>query len=317
MPATVTFSLEIELGWGVVQYNKLDALSPRRRAETRSLERLLDLCDNLGIPISFNIVGHLLLDGPLTSYDGGHKDGWFDQILKTNPEDDPEFYAPDLIEKIQTASVDHEVCTHTFTHVECANVSRDTLRWELDKVIETHDNFGLDRPVSMVPPRHSPPPRDILEEYKIGIVRSSQAQSSKLSQLTNQIQLGKDILTGKQPIVSPELSNGVVETYCTRYSSLTAPFLPSGQLDPHPVFKSIPVAIRRWLHRRHLKSALSTAIDQQSYLHLWSHLWETANEIQWQQIEVFLRLVADERNRGYIQIQRMDELNEIIRNKKA
>jgi hypothetical protein len=61
MTGTITLSLEIELGWGLAQFNKLDTLSDDRRQETDHLRRLLTLCDELSVPITFDIVGHLLL----------------------------------------------------------------------------------------------------------------------------------------------------------------------------------------------------------------------------------------------------------------
>lgn len=313
MTATVTFSMEIELGWGLVHYGKLDALSPRRRQETRSLERLLALCDELEIPITFNVVGHLLLDEPLADYDGGHHADWFDPIPKTSPEADPEFYAPDLVDRIESADVDHEICTHTFSHVECANVSHETLRWEFDTVFDTHKAYGLERPVSIVPPRHSPPPREILREYGIEIVRSPRSRAPNTSEASNRVQLGIDLLTGSQPITPPRLVEGVVETYCTRYPSLTAPFLRSGQQEPHAVFKSIPVSVRQWLHRRNLNETLSTAMNRDSHAHFWSHLWEIANDDQWPQIEAFLGNVARTRDESDVTVRTMSELNRTVR----
>ncbi|MXR19087.1 polysaccharide deacetylase family protein [Halobacterium bonnevillei] len=309
MPATVTFSVEIELGWGVVQYGKLDVLSPNREAETSALKRLLDLCDEIEVPITFNVVGHLLRDTPLKSYDSGHKAGWFDDVPKTGPEKAPRFYAPDLINDIRDASVNHEICTHTFTHVECANVSPETLRWEFDKVMKTHENFGLDQPISLIPPRHSPPPRKILREYDIEIVRSSRVRAPGYNEATNRLQLALDILTGTQPITSPRVVDDIVETYCTQFPSLTAPFLRSGQADPHPVFRAIPQTVRRRLHSRNLTDVLSTAIRQDSYIHIWSHLWETANGVQWPLIEKFLRHVSKLRATNQLSIRTMEELN--------
>lgn len=313
MPATVTFSIEIELGWGVVQYDKLDVLSPDRQAETAALERLLDLCDKLEIPITFNVVGHLLRDRPLESYDGGHEAGWFDNIPRTGPQEAPHFYAPDLIRRIRDASVDHEICTHTFTHVECANVAPEVLQWEFEKVLKTHGDFGLDRPVSLVPPRHSPPPREILREYGIEIVRSSRARAPGFEEPTNRIQLAWDILTGAQPIASPRVTEDVVETYCTRFPSLTAPFLQSGQQKPHPVFRTIPRFVRRRLHSRNLNRSLSAAIEQDSYIHIWSHLWETANDVQWSLVETALRQVSKIRANDQAHIKTMEELNHDVR----
>ena len=313
MTSTLTFSIEVELGWGVVQYDKLDVLSPDRQAETAALERLLNLCDELEIPISFNVVGHLLRDAPLDSYDGSHEAGWFDDIPKTGPQGAPHFYAPDLIRRIQDASVDHEICTHTFTHVECANVSPEVLHWEFGQVLDTHDDFGIQRPISLVPPRHSSPPREIIREHGIEIVRSPRARAPGFQASTNRMQLAWDILTGAQPVVSPQVIEGVAETYCTRFPSLTAPFLQSGQQSPHPTFRAIPQVVRRQLHSRNLNNSLSTAIEQDSYLHIWSHLWETANEIQWSLIRPFLQQVSRSQANDELYIKTMKQLNHELR----
>lgn len=313
MTATITFSIEVELGWGVVQFDKLDVLSPDRQAETDALVRILDHCDELEIPITFNVVGHLLREAPLSSYDGGHEDGWFDNIPLANPEEAPLFYAPDLAKRIRETDVDHEICTHTFTHVECAEVSPNTLRWEFDKAIETHEEFGLDQPTSLVPPRHSPPPRDILREVGIEIVRSPRSKAPGYQKATNRISLAHDILTGKQPIVAPRIVDGIAETYCTKYSSLTAPFLQSGRQLPHPIFRTMPRSVRQRLHSYHLHSTLSNTIQRDSYSHLWTHLWDTANDIQWPPIKGFLESVSSARDRGQIEVRTMEELNQQFR----
>lgn len=313
MSATVTFSIEVELGWGVIQYDNLDVLSQGRKAETEALERLLDLCDELRIPMTFNVVGHLLRDNPLVTYDASHENGWFDDIPKTGPENAPEFYAPGLVERIQESSVDHEICTHTFTHVECANVTNETLQWEFDKVLEAHEDFGLDRPVSLVPPRHSPPPRDILKEYGIEIVRSPRKRHPKSQEAPNRVRLAWEILTGNQPIKRPRMVDDIIETYCTSFPSLTAPFLQSGQRKPHPVFRVIPKIVRRRLHRHNLNKSLTAAIERDSNIHIWTHLWETANGVQWPLIRSFLRRISESKTKEQIQIKNMKELNSELR----
>ena len=313
MSATVTFSIEVELGWGVIQYDNLDVLSQGRKAETEALKRLLDLCDELRIPITFNVVGHLLRDSPLATYDGGHEDGWFDDIPKTSSKNAPEFYAPGLVKRIQESSVNHEICTHTFTHVECANVTNETLRWEFDRVLEAHEDFGLDRPVSLVPPRHSPPPRDLLKEYGIEIVRSSRKRHPESQEASNRVQLAREILIGDQPIKQPRMVDDVIETYCASFPSLTAPFLQSGQKKPHPVFRTLPITARRRLHRRNLNQSLTAAIKRDSNVHIWTHLWETANEIQWPLIKAFLQRVTEARTTDQIHIKNMGKLNSEFR----
>jgi hypothetical protein len=180
-------------------------------------------------------------------------------------------------------------------------------------VLEAHEDFGLDRPVSLVPPRHSPPPRNILKEYGIEIVRSSRKRHPELQEASNRVQLARDILTGDQPIKQPRMVDDVIETYCASFPSLTAPFLQSGQKKPHPVFRTVPTTVRRRLHMHNLDQSLTAAIEQESAVHIWTHLWETANEIQWPLIESFLRRVTEAINTDQIQIKNMEKLNSELR----
>jgi len=171
----------------------------------------------------------------------------------------------------------------------------------------------LDRPVSLVPPRHSPPPRNLLNEYGIEIVRSSRKRHPELQEASNRVQLVQEILTGNQPIKQPRMVNNVIETYCASFPSLTAPFLQSGQKEPHPVFRVLPITARRHLHKCNLNQSLTAAIELDSNIHVWTHLWETANEIQWPLIEAFLRRVTEARTTDQIQIKNMEGLNSELR----
>lgn len=117
MPGSAIFSVEVELGWGyhdLQRPNKYAALSENREAKTEPLERLLGLCHRLNIPITFDVVGHLLLDDCPGTHGGEYPADWFGADLGTDVESDPLLYAPDLVKMIEAAEVDHEICTHTF-----------------------------------------------------------------------------------------------------------------------------------------------------------------------------------------------------------
>lgn len=118
---------------------------------------------------------------------------------------------------------------------------------------------------------------------------------------------------GETPICPPRLVDGVVETYTTKYPTLTAPFLPAGQKEPHPVFKILPLSVRERLHTRNMNRALFTAIERESFVHMWTHLWETANDVQWPQLENFLRKVSTATDSGTLHIRTMKELNREVR----
>ncbi|MFB6201234.1 MAG: polysaccharide deacetylase [Halorhabdus sp.] len=311
--ATITLSLELELGWGLVHHGGLTALSSGRQRETETLSRLLSLCDDLAISVTFDVVGHLLLSAPLVDDDRPHPDGWFDSIPRTGPETDPEFYAPDLVEMIRSTDVDHEICTHTFSHVECGDVPRETLEWELDHVLAVHRECGLPAPTSFVPPRHSIPPYDLLRAYGFEVIRVPTYRAPDGPPPPTKRRRAFDIVTGSQPMQDPVLRDDLVESYVTERISLATPLLPSGQLPPHPAFRPIPISLRRRLHSRNLHRAVDLAIARESYVHLWSHLWDIANDYQWPQIADFLETLGRAQRTRELAVRRLSDVNQHVR----
>lgn len=310
MGATVTFSIELELGHGLVRYGSLDKLSDGRCEETAALERLLALCDDWGIELTFDVVGYLFRDERFDGTDTPHERGWFDPIPDADSDRAPLFYAPDLIDMIRIADASHEISTHTFSHVECATAASDVVDWELRTAAATHRSNGLDVPVSLVPPRHSRPPRDVLRDNGIDVVRVPQYRVPGARDPPTKLHRAYDVLSGTHPILEPQLRDGIVETYSTQHLSLGSMLLPMGQVAPHPAFRALPNVVRKRLHFRHLRSALDAAIERDSYVHFWSHLWDLANDVQFPQVERFLRYVG---TRDGVDIQTMAELNRTVR----
>lgn len=308
MPGRVTMSVEVELGWGYHDLGTTDPFSDGRVAETERLSALLDLCDRLDVQFTFDVVGALMLPSWPEDLDAPHEVGWFDGVPPTGSADDPLFFAPDLVQAIDDATVDHEIATHTFSHVLFDDLPRSVARWELERARRAHEEFGLDPPVSLVPPRHYRPQADVLRAEGIEIVRTpgylpAPSKSRKLDRL----------LLESQPPTPPRLVDGVVETYCTEYTSLTAASLPAGQLPVHPVFRPIPVDVRQHLHERYLEGAVDAAVEADSYTHLWCHLYDMANDRQWEPIRSFLQSLADRRDRGEVEVLTMAGLNEEVR----
>ena len=108
---TVVLSIDAELAWG---FHDL-ATPPRDRIDGARAGwlTLLDLLDTHRLPATWAVVGHLMLE----DCDGRHADHpapahWFPCG------DGPGWHAPDLIEAILEARVDHELASHTFSHVQ-------------------------------------------------------------------------------------------------------------------------------------------------------------------------------------------------------
>jgi len=101
MNGVATLNVEVELGWGMHNQSKYDHLSSDQSVETETLHQLLDLTDRLNLPITFDIVGHLLHDSCSGFHPGPHPEPWWDEDPGTNNDSDPLFYAPNLIREIQ------------------------------------------------------------------------------------------------------------------------------------------------------------------------------------------------------------------------
>lgn len=149
MVGEITLSIELELGLGGKHdLGELDHLSEDRSAESETLRRLLDVCEYFEVPVTFDVVGHLLYDSCSGTHSGPYPDSWWFEDPGSNSQSDPQFYAPDLVYEIDDSPVDHEIATHTFSHILADDATDQLLDQELDKVEKAHSQFGLPSPTS-------------------------------------------------------------------------------------------------------------------------------------------------------------------------
>ncbi|PSQ50973.1 polysaccharide deacetylase [Halobacteriales archaeon SW_6_65_15] len=312
MGGKVTLSIEVELGWGVHDLDAAPHLSADGSAERAYLSRLLNCADALDVPISFDVVGHLLQSACDGSHEGPHRDGWFDADPGTDASVNPLFYAPEMVRDIVDRPSGHELCTHTYSHVPCQTVDEETVGWELDRAQSQIETVTGSKTVSIVPPRHSRPSSETLREAGIEIMRMSRDTSDK-SRPGRLVEL----LYGPHPTFEPRLVDGVVETYCTAYPSLTSSALPSGQRDPLAPFRLLPVRVRQSLQRQYLSRAIDAAVETDGHCHLWCHLYDLSNQYQWPVVRSFLEELAARRDSGDVRVLTMAELNDDFREDEA
>lgn len=286
MSGTLTISIEVELGWGVHDLAIREHLSEDGRREREYLRRLLAKADECGVPISFDIVGHLLLSECDGTHDGQYPDGWFDADPGTDVETDGLYYGPDLAAQMLEAETEHELCTHTFSHVLCNRVDEAVVDTELKRVNDLHAD--LDGPVeSFVPPRHFRADNGVLRRNGIRVARYAKVKGSRT--LAHRF---KQLTIGPHPEWEPSVEDGLVETYCTTYPSLTARTLPAGQGDVFRGYRSFPLAARKRAHAYYLRRATRRTIETGVPLHLWCHLYDLSNEHQWDVLEGYLEYLA-------------------------
>ena len=138
--SVLTITADFELAWAPRYtnssrdpYSKAVRLATRER---RNIPILLQHCESYNIPITWATVGHLFLqscephqgvkhpeiasvphyNGKYWSYKG---DDWFEFDPCTSLEEDPLWYAPDLVDSILSSRVNHEIGCHTFSHIDC------------------------------------------------------------------------------------------------------------------------------------------------------------------------------------------------------
>lgn len=169
MPGIV--SLSIELGWGMHDRGEYSHLSNDRTRESTALKRLLDLSDTHEIPITFAVVGHLFHDDCSGHHRGPYPDTWWSEDPGTDRFTDPLFYAPDLVKEIENRPVNHEIATHTHSHILADETTNEELAFELSEVEEVHTEFGIPSPSSIVMPRHQHPDYSIVADHGIDTIR--------------------------------------------------------------------------------------------------------------------------------------------------
>jgi len=308
-PGTICISIEIELGWG--QHDKQDytLLSKGRQKETETLHRILDIADENEIPITFDVVGHLMLPDCNGSHDGPHEREWFAEDPGTDDVRDPHFYAPELLDEIRAAETSHELASHTFSHILCADVADEVVDWELERMVTEHERAGDSAPASIVPPRHSPPPYDILNKHNIENIRLPKFQPESGS-VHQYLRRARHWITESGPAAfATQEQDGILETYSTFYPSLTSALLKNGQRDPPLPFRILPVSLRQRLHRRYLLAGIDSAVDAEAVTHYWTHLQNASNEEQLEPILLLFDELGRRQRSGDVDVVTMANLS--------
>ncbi len=168
---SVVISLDAELGWG---FHDLER-PPTRRVESgrRGWTTLIDALETYDVPATWAIVGHLMLES-CDRYHTNHPapDGWFERE-RTDWRHRPELrFAPDLLRAVIDSPVDHEIGSHTFSHVLFGQpeTTSELAAAELRRSSELAAEWGLDFK-SLVYPRNDVGHRDLLAEYGFSAYR--------------------------------------------------------------------------------------------------------------------------------------------------
>jgi peptidoglycan/xylan/chitin deacetylase (PgdA/CDA1 family) len=260
---TVVLSIDAELCWGFHDWNS----PPQDRlASARSgWQSLLSLCDEFDIPATWAIVGHIMLE----DCDGEHLEhptppGWFDH--ERGPDAYPRDwrFGQDLVEATRDAGVDHDIGSHTFSHVELGapTTSHRLARAELAANITAARQWGVE-PTSFVFPRNNVGNRRVLAAYGFRCyrgVRPDEQQTEPITRRFRKLARGT-VRTEPPPIVRPKIdSYGLVNVPASL-------FLFGFEGTARSVLTSLtedPIV-------RQAKRGIDAAADSDGVFHMWLH----------------------------------------------
>ncbi len=305
MKSVFIISLDLELMWGAINTENYALITLLKKAGggryRKYIDFLLDAMERYEIPATWATVGHLFLDNCKSENGVPHpnmprpRDDWYRNDPCTNLSQNSLYYGKDIIEKILSNSVEHEIGYHSFSHPIFSEITRGVAEAEIRKGIELAKDFGIDLK-SFVFPHNKIGHLDVLKENGFKIFRGKPPSRYNIRQnLLNRIINGAINKLIALP-VSPIWKNGIW-------------MIPSSMsfFDPLIPFSRLPRA----------KYGLDRAIHHGQVFHIWMHPWNLLSHKSLKRdIEVFLRYVARKRDQGEIEVMTMgnfsDQLDERV-----
>jgi len=174
--------MEIELAWGVIDKNlPREKVTQASKKVRKYLEKIFHLLENYNIPVTWGVLGHLLLDScnsklgtphpemPRPSYSWMKRD-WYAYDPCSTLMKEPAFYGRDIIDKIvsyaQTTALPHDFACHSFSHQLFGDpgCSRAVAETEIRRCVDLMGSIYGIRPVVFIFPRNYQGHLDVLQE---------------------------------------------------------------------------------------------------------------------------------------------------------
>ncbi len=280
MKATVCISADFELNWAWRELSLKERNHKGARAR-KNFPLILEILEEYTVPITWATVGHLFLKSceregkelphqsmPRPPVNNGWNGDWYVHDPCTDVNEDPLWYAPDLIQQIIESNVPHEIATHSFSHVDFSPGNSDDklIIREIEECIKVMVPLGL-KPKSLVFPfnKMGYSYLDVLSDLGITSVRHRDAK----------VRLSYPVRT----------RSGVYKIYesmnlrSTRYYDY---------VDKAKVF-------------------VEEAAKRHAVYHLWFHPSDTTSVFE-NEFHSIIKYICDEREKGLVWIATMSEL---------
>ena len=289
-------SLDTELIWGSTKSEYRNLLRKNKESVRKSIDFLIDVLERYQIPATWAVVGHLFLDScekeRCLSYKNmaefGYRKEWYEDPY-TDINRDPLFYGRDIIEKILSSSINHEIGYHSFSHVVFTEIPREIAEGEVKEAKKIEKEWGI-KFKSFVFPQNKVAYVDVLKENEFKIYRGkiagrySSMQSVVIRKFHGAI---NEIIA---PPVEPTWKDGIWEIKGSMFFC-----------DPQLPFTLLPRA----------KFGLFRAILSKKVFHIFLHphnliLYDSLRS----DLEKFLKYVAEKRDKCMLKIMTMVEFSD-------
>lgn len=287
--AILCLSADFELAWAWRYAYKKDwrRLSIQER---ENLPKFLKKFDELNLPITWAIVGHLFLKGcqrngiahpdmPRPGFFKNelwefNKGDWYDFDPCSDFVSAPDWYAPDIIEKILNSKIQHEIACHSFSHIGFNEryCPKELAEAEMNKCESVMAQFGV-KPVSMVFPGDEAGHFDILARYGYKCVRYFPLKNVEIS-------------------IPVKLKEGIWA------------IVNSSNIVPDDHWDSNYILWR-------LKKYLNKAIEEKALCHFWFHPSISEKRIS-EVLFPILHYSIEQREKGKLEIMIMKEVGELM-----
>ena len=290
--AIFIISLDVELLWGFVEHPSSESIYLLRNDTEKGrgcINALLNLFEKHNISATWAVVGHLLL-----SCDQLHNENAYNKIkrfkrnlsLMEGNQNDQLYYGKDIIKRILSQGVVHEIGYHSFSHVVFSECTPEIADAEIKAGIELAKDFGITLE-SFVFPENKIGNVDLLKENNFKIYRGENSGGYK----PNQKYFIRKLKGGINKIfahpVEPKCVDGIWEIQSSMFFC-----------DPQIKLSVLPRA----------KLGLFRAIQAKKIFHIYLH---PHNLLMYPSLIVdldnFLRIVSKKREMGQLDVMTMGQ----------
>lgn len=156
----VTVSLDTELGWARVNTGEYKDVVPRLKEGKKGIRKLLEVFDEYDIPATWAIVGRLIApEEPTADVER------LPTVADNIPWDRDWWRMPSLIEEIQMSSTNHEIGSHSGSHLLYGSLSPRQARDDIDTFKAFVGEETTDTVTSFVFPKNRIGNRPVLRQH--------------------------------------------------------------------------------------------------------------------------------------------------------